>query len=227
MQVTTVKRDEEPKQIRSQTTTENLLSKIIQSEDKLFFIANHNHYDNRKEWRLVQVDLHNTMKERPNSINDNLFKVNYYIVHPKDTQYHPVNQRLWKQYVQREGKYVRHDKTHLVRPTSNHENYCRQKNIVALSQWVQLDDESTFIHGPFEFATIQGRKTTDRISPGDWQILCDNKSKYSNEPPNISTRSHYAYYVNSQFHEVHYDTKLSNEVHALLGRNYYHDEILF
>ena len=39
------------------------------------------------------------------------------------------------------------------------------------------------IHGPFDFAVVKSRKTRDRISEKDWQILIANKTQYDNDAP--------------------------------------------
>ena len=41
----------------------------------------------------------------------------------------------------------------------------------------------------FDFATMQGRKTTDRVALQDWQHLVNNKHKFNNLPPALFTTS--------------------------------------
>ena len=43
--------------------------------------------------------------------------------------------------------------------------------------------EDTLIYGTFDFATIDNRKTRDRIVSSECDVLRLNKHKYANEPP--------------------------------------------
>ena len=95
------------------------------------------------------------------------------------------------------------------------------------SQWINIDDQSTYLHGPFEFATINGRKTLDRISTKDWTRLEAQQDKYDNKINNSKHNESHACFINTQYHESYSDDDASNEMHALLGRSIYFDEPLF
>ena len=123
----------------------------------------------------------------------------------------------------------------MIRPTNNAATYCKQKNIVAMTRWVNLHDEDVYIHGPFNFAIhgpfnfahLNGRKTMDRISPTDWKILDDMRQKYDNEPPKISNQIMYTYCVDERYHETTIDKERSKEIQAYIGQAYLLDEVLF
>ena len=51
-----------------------------------------------------------------------------------------------------------------------------------------MDDPSVYIHGPFEFAIVNGRKTVDKIDEKDWRILKAKSEKYNDEGPSLSPR---------------------------------------
>ena len=53
-------------------------------------------------------------------------------------------------------------------------------------QWVFLHFADTFIHGPFNFATINGRRTRDRVDAIDWAALRACAEMYSNPSPSTS-----------------------------------------
>ena len=59
-----------------------LLPKIINSDDKLFFIAHKFTGQDRNEWKIVRVDLKTTMELNPNVIKDGKFLVQILIQHP-------------------------------------------------------------------------------------------------------------------------------------------------
>ena len=53
-------------------------------------------------------------------------------------------------------------------------------------EWANLNDPEVHIHGPFEFATLNQRKTRDRVSIVDWHILVQQRAKYQDRPPLLS-----------------------------------------
>jgi hypothetical protein len=56
--------------------------------------------------------------------------------------------------------------THLIRPSDTSKAYASQHR-----QYINLTHLDTYIHGPFDFATLGGRNSRDRISADDWLIL--------------------------------------------------------
>ena len=73
--------------------------------------------------------------------------------------------------------------TNLIRPSDTSEDLASRKGLVPFRMWANLTHEDTYIHGPFEFATINGRKSRDRVSLDDWKILAQNSSQYDNDAP--------------------------------------------
>ncbi len=65
----------------------------------------------------------------------------------------------------------------------------------------------TYIHRPFEFATICSRKTRDHISQGDWDALSKHQSMCSNPLPwfDVST---YLIHINRRAHVTFHDHAL-------------------
>ena len=186
-----------------------LIARIIKSEDKLFFI-NHS-YEGRKEWNLVQLNLIETINQNPLAFSDGKFLVEYFIPHPDDDIYSHHNQRFWKEYHARVGAYQIHENYHLVKPSNNSDLYCKSKSLTPFRKWTHLNHPDTFIHGPFEFATINGRKTRDRISNTDFEILLKAKNKYDNEPPVlISTQT--SFHIDTAFHTELQAQDVTNKV---------------
>ncbi len=63
-----------------------------------------------------------------------------------------------------------------------------------------------FIHGPFEFATVNGRKTQDHISQPDWDILKAYCDMFHNPLPQFDVPS-YSIHVDRGAHVTfHIDT---------------------
>ena len=84
-----------------------------------------------------------------------------------------MNQQFWLQYF-KETDILHPDqtsKTHLVTPSASSAAYAIRHNLVPAQKYVHLLHEDTFIHGPFDFATVNNPKTRDRISQQDWQVL--------------------------------------------------------
>ncbi|KAL3794570.1 hypothetical protein HJC23_008026 [Cyclotella cryptica] len=75
--------------------------------------------------------------------------------------------------------------THLIRPSESSEQLALRHNLSPLRQWVTLTHEAVYIHGPFDFASISGRKSRDRVDAARWSVLAQQKVMYSNLPPRL------------------------------------------
>ncbi len=65
--------------------------------------------------------------------------------------------------------------THL-QPSDSSEDYATRHKLLPFWKWVNLTHHDMFIHGPFEFASVNGQKTWYCISQPDWDVLkayCD------------------------------------------------------
>ena len=60
-----------------------------------------------------------------------------------------------------------------------------------------LSDDSVYLHGPFDFATFNGRHTNDCISRTDWKYLVAAKPKYDNAAPNVEAYVGYTFCFNN------------------------------
>jgi hypothetical protein len=136
-------------------------------------------------------------------LQDGRFLVEFFIPHSDDVRYDAVNKRYWLQYhtIEDIDSPTSSSFTHLLRPSDTSEQYAKRKGLFPFRQWVNLTHESVFIHGPFDFATINGRHTRDRISLDDWSILIQNASLYSNPPPKLSLPT-YTIHVNRGIHSI-------------------------
>eukprot|EP00956_Cyclotella_meneghiniana_P020964 scaffold37640_cov83-Cyclotella_meneghiniana.AAC.3 len=164
-----------------------LASAIVKSTDRLFFISHSIDSSPNREWRLARVALADSMSLHPRCLQDGRFLVELYILHPADLRFNAANQRYWLQYHSISNIVNPSDtsRTHLIRPTDTSEHYALSKKLAPLRLWVTLTHESTYIHGPFDFTTIRGRRSRDRISADDWKVLHSKRSMYDNNPPDL------------------------------------------
>ena len=137
------------------------------------------------------------------------FLVDFYISHPADWRFNAVNQRFWLQYF-KESDVLHPDQaseTHLIRPSPSSAAYAIRHHLVPAQNYVHLLHEDTFIHGPFDFAKVNNRKTRDRISEQDWQVLASFSHLFQNPLPSFDVPTY----------SVHVD----NGVHAVFSGNYH------
>jgi hypothetical protein len=182
----------------------DLIASIIKSDDKLFFI-NVSHTSQPSdycEWQLVQLNFDKTMNDHPQCIHDGKFLVEFLLPHPNDSLYAPPNQRFWTEYKNINNPSQERKEYHLVRPSNNVTKYCKQKNLTAHSIWTYLSHSDIYLLGPFNFATLNGRKSIDRIDHDIWQNLSKLSSHYKNQPPS-PVASAYSIHIDTHFHSTH------------------------
>ena len=191
----------EPTQLQTELTI--LVPRIISSTDKLFFIAHSYSGQQRKEWKLVQLDFSETMRLNPQSITNGRFLVNFLIAHPHDSSYTLTQQRYWPHYHNISIPMDEHSsKIKFIRPGPEASEFATKNNLTPVRFWVQLNDPSVLIHGPFEFAVSNGRKTIDKIAAKDWEVLIANAKKYDDFAPSLSTKSMVSFSLFSPFFET-------------------------
>ena len=131
-----------------------LAPKIISSKDKLFFIAHKLGNSSNCEWRLVRVAFTASILLYPSALQDGRFLVEFYITHPQDIQCNAVNQRYWLQYCVQNGISDGRVDVHLITTSDTSEDRAAKHNLHPVQCWVNLTHADTYIHGPFEFATV-------------------------------------------------------------------------
>ena len=111
-------------------TISELMAKIINPDiGNLFFINYTANGLTRKEWRLIKVELNESLKLNPKSLANARLLVTFLIPHPDDAAYSAPNQRFWTQYHTDDGRYNFSNKYHLICPTNNEEIYCRKHQL--------------------------------------------------------------------------------------------------
>lgn len=117
-------------------------------------------------------------------------------------------------------------KTHLIRPSDTSEQYALSQHLAPLRLWVNLTHESTYIHGPFEFATMRGRRSRDRISPEDWSVLRQRRSLYDNEPPNLDLPT-FSIHIDRGIHVSYHSAPICKSIRCVIARAKTSNEQLF
>ena len=190
---------------------------LTRSQDRLFFLSLPLPSSTMSEWHLVRVAFEATLSTHPDCLRDGRFLVDFYILHPDDKSFNAPNQRYWLEYHEANTT-VRADHTtsyHLIRPTSDSYVYAANQSLQPFRQWVTLLHDDVFLHGPFEFAILpSGRKSRDRISLGDWQVLSDLTHMFSNEPPRHDLQNLCSVHCSTLYHSKFISPQVDERVVA-------------
>jgi hypothetical protein len=135
-----------------------------------------------REWRLGRVAFQDSMSLYPSCTQDSWYLFEFYICHPSDWWYNAINQCYWLQYhgIDEVAMPTASTDTHLIRPSDTSNAYAARHKLVSFRKWLNISYLDTLIHGPFDFASICGQKTRDRISQDDWDILVKHTSMFAN-----------------------------------------------
>ena len=169
-----------------------LVAAIVRSADRLFFVSSKFGANDAREWRLARVAFMDSTSLYPSCTLDGRFLFEFYICHPADWRDNAVNQRYWLQLHGVDD--LRHPRqasdTHLVRPSDTSESYATRHKLMPFRKWLNICHQDTYIHGPFEFASIRGRKTRDRIAQVDWDALALHSSMFCNPVPSFDVATY-------------------------------------
>jgi hypothetical protein len=200
--------------------TSLLVASIIKSSEKLFFIAHSYNHPMTREWHLIRVAFKASTTLSPSCLQDRRFLVEFFTLHHVDIWYNAINQCFWLQYhaasdIATPTPYAT---THLIRPSNTSKTYAKHHGLVPFRRWINVTHSDTFIHGPFDFADVQARKTRDRISQANWDILSKNQPLYVNSPPRFDHPS-YSIHVDQNFHVAHLNTSCTQLLMAAAADN--------
>ncbi len=186
---------------------------IIRSSDRLFFISNSIGSGNSQEWRLIRVAFDMSMASYPSCLINGRYLVDFYISHPSDSRYNAINKRFWLQYHDRDDTLLGSTtaNTHLIRPSDTSKSYASRHNLIPYRKYINLIHLDTYIHGPFEFATINHRKSRDRICQSDWDVLKSHCDLFHNPLPSFDVPT-YSVHVDAGAHTTFFCATLSSEL---------------
>jgi len=182
-------------------TLSALNAAMIMSADRLFFISIPIGTNNVREWRLVRLNYEISICHSPSCLETGKFLFEFYRCHPADWRFNAINQRFWLQYF-KEADLLHPDQAadnHLIKPSDSSKAYAIKHNLVVASNYINVLHEDTFIHGPFNFATVHNRKTRDRIGQEDWQVLANHSHMFQNSVPSFDVPA-YSIHVDNGVH---------------------------
>ena len=135
----------------------------------------------------MRIALPDSLREHPNGVLDGQFLVGFYTCHPKDKAFNAVNQRYWLEYhpFREMPNPMRLRTTHLLRPSVNSPDYAASQDLRPFRQWIRLLNSDTFIHGPFDFAVVNNRKTRNHVSHEAWGVLHKFWHLFTNQAPRM------------------------------------------
>ena len=178
-----------------------LAQQLIKSLDKLFFVSNPIGSGDVREWRIVRVAFEASMASYSSCLVDGRYLVDFYISHPSDSRYNAINKQFWLQYHSQDDIMANSTSanTHLICPSDNSETYASRHKLLPFRKYINLTHSDTFIHGPFDFSTINNRKSRDRICQSDWDILKSHCDLFHNPLPRFDV-STYSVHVDAGAH---------------------------
>jgi hypothetical protein len=101
----------------------SLVTNIINSSDKLFFVSHLLGNPSARKWRLVRVAFANSTAFLLSCLQDGHFLVYFYTLHYSDVRYNATNQQYWLQYHMLSDITTPTSSTssHLIRPSNTSE----------------------------------------------------------------------------------------------------------
>jgi hypothetical protein len=149
----------------------------------------------------VRVAFADSTALSPSYLQDGRFLVEFYTLHHPNIRFNACNQRYWLQYhsLGDIATPSSSTSTHLIRPSDTSKAHAATHRLVPFRQWLNLTHSNTYIHGPFDFASNNSRKTRDRISQSDWDNLSKQTSMFHNPLPQFDLPS-YSIHVDRSVH---------------------------
>ncbi len=183
-----------------------LVTAIVRSTDRQFFISCKFGDNDAREWRLAQVAFLDSMSLYPLCTLDGWFLFKFYICHQADWRYNAINQRYWLQlHSTRDlASLCSTTDTHLVHPTDTSDSYIACHKLMPFRKWLNICHLDTYIHRPFNFASVRGRKTRDRVAQSDWDIRHQNSLMFNNPAPRFDVPT-YLVHCNHGAHMTFHD----------------------
>jgi hypothetical protein len=207
-------------------TVQKLIADIIQSEDTLFFI-NHSvtATEGRKEWKLIQVNFEKSIQQQPACLQNGRFLVDFYIEHHQDKSLDIRDRSFWLEYHKSNSHKTISTQYHILQPSQFSSKTATDKDLVPYREWLNLSDPTT-LSGPFEFATINQRKTRDRVSSTDWSQLQSMQAKYDNQAPVLRNHNFLVDVSQPVYEVIAKDSEISARCTAFMGKLELNDKTL-
>ncbi len=146
-----------------------LVRSIIDSSDWLFYVSHSLGNPFVWEWHLIRVALSDSTSLSSLCLQDGRFLVKFYILHFDDFHFNVTSQHYWLQYhsIGEIAIPTSSTTTHLIRPSNSSEAPAAKQKLILFRWCLNLTHSDTYLHGSFEFASVNGWKTRDWISKSD------------------------------------------------------------
>ena len=137
------------------------------------------------KWCLVCIAFSDSTALSPSYLQDGRFLVEFYTLHHNDVHFNATNQRYWLQYHSLDNLTTPTltTTTHFICPSDTLEAFAMKQKLMPFCCWLNLTHSDTYLHGPFNFAIVNGWKTHDRIAQHDWDILSCQAVQFQNLLP--------------------------------------------
>jgi hypothetical protein len=184
----------------------SLVASIINSSDCLFFILHLLGNPSTCKWRLVRVAFSDSTLLSPSCLQDGQFLLEFYTLHHANVRFNAANQQYWLQYhaFDKIATPTSSTQTHLIWPSDTSEAHAARHHLVPFCHWVNLLHSGTLLHGPFKFASVNGRKSRNRVSQADWDVLAKFSACFQNPLPWFNLPS-YSIHINRGIHSAFCD----------------------
>ncbi len=151
---------------------------------------------------------------------DGHYLVDFYIAHPSDSWYNAINKWFWLQYHHRDDiigpTSLAH--THYIRPSNTSEAYANQHHLLPYRKYINLTHTDMFIHGPFDFTLIHGRKSRDRVPQDAWDKLKSHSNMFHNPIPRFDIPT-YSIHVDCGAHTTSLCASRANDLLQLANHD--------
>ena len=157
----------------------------------------------------MRVALSNSLCKHLAALQDGCFLVDFYTCHLKVKLFNTINQRYWLEYhpIAANPDPLCHCTTHLLSPSTESPTYADTQGLCPFRQWARLPNSDTFIHGPVNFATVNNRKSRDRIFQENWTTLHSFGHLFTNQASSIDLPEY-------SIHFGHFHTTYVSDAHA-------------
>ena len=158
-------------------------------------------------------------------LQDGKFIAKFYIQHTHDATFDWTSEWYWLEYHKSDRVKRLSEQYYLLPPTGISLKQASYKNLVPYCEFVNITDPAILIHGPFEFAKLNGRKTRDRIDIIDWNILRSEHTKFDDSPP-IFRNNLVSINFESDYIQECQSNPISSMITAFLGNLEIEDKML-
>jgi hypothetical protein len=155
------------------------------------------------------------------------FLLEFFIEHHRDTNIDICSRQYWLEYHKSNPHKTLSVNYHILQPSQYSLEIAKSKQLVPYRELVNLDDIlGVSLHGPFNFATPNNRKTKDIISAADWFALADQSAHDQNQAPKVSSRVIHINVTQPNFENISTDPEVQGQCQVFMQKLEFTDETL-